>query len=66
MIKENTGKEKKMTIEQIINTTSLIGIIAIIITIGLIIVIFKMGSDIVDIKRDIRTIAKRFDEDNRK
>ncbi|GEM_PF-1603383 len=66
MIKENTGKEKKMTIEQIINTTNLIGIIAIIITIGLIIVIFKMGSDIVDIKRDIRTIAKRFDEDNRK
>ena len=55
-----------MTIEQIINTTNLIGIIAIIITIGLIIVIFKMGSDIVDIKRDIRTIAKRFDEDNRK
>lgn len=66
MIKENTGKEKKMTIEQIINTTNLIGIIAIIITIGLIIVIFKMGSDIVDIKRDIRTIAKHFDEDNRK
>lgn len=66
MIKENTGKEKKMTIEQIINTTNLIGIIAIIITIGLIIVIFKMGLDIVDIKRDIRTIAKRFDEDNRK
>ena len=55
-----------MTIEQIINTTSLIGIIAIIISIGLIIVIFKMGLDIVDIKRDIRTIAKRFDEDNRK
>lgn len=55
-----------MTIEQIINTTSLISIIAIIITIGLIIVIFKMGLDIVDIKRDIRTIAKRFDEDNRK
>lgn len=55
-----------MTIEQIINTTGLISIIAIIITIGLIIVIFKMGLDIVDIKRDIRTIAKHFEDENQK
>lgn len=55
-----------MTIEQIINTTGLISIIAIIITISLIIVIFKMGLDIVDIKRDIRTIAKHFEDENQK
>lgn len=55
-----------MTIEQIINATGLIGIIAIIIIIGLVIVIFKMGLDIVDIKRDMRTIAKHFEEDNPK
>ena len=55
-----------MTIEQIINATGVIGIIAIIIIISLVIVIFKMGLDIVDIKRDIRTIAKHFDEKNQK
>ncbi len=55
-----------MTIEQIINATGLIGIIAIMIIIGLIIVIFKMGLDIVDIKRDMRTIAKHFEDKNQK
>lgn len=55
-----------MTIEQIINATGIIGIIAIIIIIGLVIVIFKMGLDIVDIKRDIHTIAKNFEDDNQK
>lgn len=55
-----------MTIEQIINATSIISIIAIIIIIGLVIVIFKMGLDIVDIKRDIHTIAKNFEDDNQK
>lgn len=55
-----------MTIEQIINTTGVISTIAIIIIIGLIIVIFKMGLDIVDIKRDIRTIAKQFEDKKQK
>lgn len=55
-----------MTIEQIINATDLIGIIAIMIIIGLIIVIFKMGLDIVDIKRDMRTIAKHFEDKKQK
>lgn len=55
-----------MTIEQIINTTRVIGTIAIIIIIGLIIVFFKMGLDIVDIKRDIHTIAKQFEDKKQK
>ena len=55
-----------MTIEQIINTTGVIGTIAIIIIIGLIIVILNMGLDIVDIKRDIRTIAKQFEDKKQK
>lgn len=55
-----------MTIEQIINKTGVISIIAIIIIIGLVIVIFKMGLDIVDIKRDIHTIAQYFEEKNQK
>lgn len=55
-----------MAIEEFINTIGAIGAIVAIIVIGLIIVIFKMGLDIVDIKRDIRTIAKHFEEDSQK
>lgn len=64
MTKESTGD--KMAIEEFINTIGAIGAIVAIIVIGLIIVIFKMGLDIVDIKRDIRTIAKHFEEDSQK